>query len=390
MFRCLPPTGTKMPLGVLSKAIINSLWRSGYVNKFEESICRYFELEYGFVVSSGRGALTLLFQAMRKMRPQKDEVILPAYTSFSVPAAVVKAGLKVSLYDVDPRTLTIDIKSLKKNTNSSTLCIVACHLYGYPCNIDAIVTLAKDSGVFLIDDAAQSMGAIYKEKYTGTFGDAGIFSLNRGKNITTMGGGIIVTDSEQIASALKRIMPKKERLVAGVIAILSMMILNMLLNPRFYCIANDLHFLNLGESIFSSEFSINKYTEFQACIGMRLLEMLNVINGDRISKANKIMSMLPMGRKVALIEEIEGAKSVFLRLPILCDKTFYKGCENMGIIRGYPLPLNEIEALRPHLSLNEDKFPGAKWLSEKIWTLPTHAYVTENDMDDIIELLETV
>lgn len=179
--RSLSPSGVSINLGDLCAAIGGIFANNRHLEQFREEVCRYFDVKHAFFASSGRASLAQLFKAMAKLRPGKDQVLLPAYTSFSVPSAVVKAGLKVALYDVDPETLSPDINSLKNVVSSSTLCVVVCHLYGYPCDMDAVRGALKGSEIFLVDDAAQAMGARYKGAWVGTLGDAGLFSFSRGK-----------------------------------------------------------------------------------------------------------------------------------------------------------------------------------------------------------------
>src|SRR3990167_5233573 len=134
----------------------------------------------------------------------KKYVLIPAYTCFSVPSAIVKAGLKVALCDINPSTFDFDYNLLKNAIDKDTLCIMPNHLFGIPSDMERIKDICRDKNIFIIEDAAQAMGGSYKGKKIGILGDVGFFSLGRGKNITCGSGGIIITNSDQIASAIRK------------------------------------------------------------------------------------------------------------------------------------------------------------------------------------------
>lgn len=382
MVRALPPAGVPLPLGDLLSGLGAEL-RGGRRAEFRAALSAYFGVNHCSTVSSGRAALAVLLKALKQLRPGKDEVVLPAYTSFSVPSAVVKAGLKVALADIDPRTMSFDRQSLRTAVSGSTLCIVMCHLYGYPCDIAAVLETAATESVFVIDDAAQSMGARYRGRSTGTFGDAGIFSLSRGKNITTVEGGIIVTDSERIAGAVEGIVPDGAGWRDRVGLALKGALLGALSHPSLYWIPQGLPFLDIGASVFSTEFEIKDFTDMQALIGMRMLERLGKINEGRRAKARALRAGLDRFGALSFPEQIEGAEPVYLRLPVRCAGP-RRPAPQLGIVKSYPSPLNEIKELRPFLAGSQDRFPGAAEFAAQALTLPTHGYVTERDIAAII------
>ena len=141
-FRYLPPSGVPIRLSDILAGLCATFTGERAVDDFNQEICTRFGVRHALTISSGRAALSLLFQALQTLHPERDEVVLPAYTSFSVPSAVVSAGLKVSLYDLEVPTLSPAMSSLEQALSDRTLCIVVCNLYGYPCNMDVIRTLA--------------------------------------------------------------------------------------------------------------------------------------------------------------------------------------------------------------------------------------------------------
>lgn len=182
-FRALPPVGASIP----PSSILGGLWDSirgkadcGH-DTLPHRLTEMTGLQHWVFTNSGRAALSSVLMALHARRPECDEVIIPAYTSYSVPAAVVRAGLKIRLCDVETDTLGLDPRILLQSITSRTLCIVAHHLYGLPCRMAAVSEIARTRGLSLIEDAAQGMGITCEDQAGGTRGDAGIFSLSRGK-----------------------------------------------------------------------------------------------------------------------------------------------------------------------------------------------------------------
>jgi len=123
-----------------------------------------------------------------------DEVIFPAMGFPLYVKIALQLGLKPKFVDVEPNHYTIDHNSLKKIITPKTKGIVITHLFGHPCQMDEIMKIADENNLKVIEDAAQSFDSFYKEKETGTFGHAGIFSCSLMKVPTTLGGGILLTD----------------------------------------------------------------------------------------------------------------------------------------------------------------------------------------------------
>lgn len=384
MLYCLPPAGVPIMLGDILAGIGSAVREERSVERFGNEISRYFGSKHYFLVSSGRSALGLILSALRRSHPEKDVVLIPAYTSYSVPSAVVNAGLKVGLYDLDSETMSPDMASLKEAITERTLCVLICHLYGYPCDIDPVLRVAGEKGVPVIDDAAQAMGAKYKGRFVGTFGAAGLFSLSRGKNINAVDGGIIVTDSDDLATALKGVLPRSGAGTGQGAAFIKALALSVLLHPRCYWLPQRLPFLKLGASVFDPVFETSDLSGFQAGIGRRMLKRLKAINDGRKGNAVLLCERLEGCENISLPRAVEGAEPVFLRLPVMGRNGRCSPCPTMGVVESYPAPLNEIEALKPFL-VGEGPFPGAKRLSETILTLPTNQYVTAGNASGIVE-----
>ncbi|MCF7916166.1 MAG: DegT/DnrJ/EryC1/StrS family aminotransferase [Candidatus Omnitrophica bacterium] len=132
--------------------------------------------------------------------PEGKEVILPSLTFHGIPEIVKGFRLQPRFIDIDPGTYCMDVSQLEKNINSSTVAIIPVHLYGRACNMKQIMEVARSHNLKVIEDCAQSCGAVYSGKRLGNFGDAAIFSFDPHKNISALGGGMLVTNSKELAS----------------------------------------------------------------------------------------------------------------------------------------------------------------------------------------------
>jgi len=376
MFRALAPSGIPIKLTDILAGVCALLSGEKALARFNQQVCQHFGMRHSVTVSSGRAGLSLLFRALQKLHPRRREVLIPAFTSFSVPSAVVNAGLQVSLYDVDPASLSPVCSSLAGAINDSTLCIVVCHLFGYPVDFDAVLNLAQERQIPVVDDAAQAMGAYYKGKPVGTFGDAGLFSLSRGKNITAVDGGIIVTNDDSLAEAITAIDLEPVGIKDYLIVMIKAVVLSFLLHPRCYWLPRSIPALNIGASHFNPDFAVQRFTAFQAGIAQRMLKRLDQINAERKRVADRLIRLLSGINAVVLPQVVAGAEPVFLRLPVIGSST--EEAPALGVVRSFPAAVQRIPGIEPYLATRRD-FPGANLLAERVLTLPTHCYVTDAD-----------
>ena len=129
-----------------------------------------------------------------------SEVILPSFTIISCAAGIVRAGLVPVAVDADDTTLNIDVSLIEEAITPLTRAIMVVHIYGLPCDMDPILDIARRYSLKVIEDAAEMHGQTYRGKPCGSFGDVSIFSFYPNKLVTTGEGGMIVTDSDELAS----------------------------------------------------------------------------------------------------------------------------------------------------------------------------------------------
>jgi 8-amino-3,8-dideoxy-alpha-D-manno-octulosonate transaminase len=168
--------------------------KESYCEKFEAEFSRSFKHSHSLLVTSGTNAL--LASLMAAGVGPGDEVIIPAYTFVATATAVISAGAIPIIANID-ENLGIDPKDIKSKINERTKAIIAVHMDGLSCKIDEIQKLSIDSSIILIEDCCQALGGQFGNKYLGTFGDFGCYSLNKDKVLTAGEGGIVSCKSKE-------------------------------------------------------------------------------------------------------------------------------------------------------------------------------------------------
>lgn len=168
-----------------------------FIKEFEQKFSDRVDRKHGIAVTSGTAALDVAVEALGI--GVGDEVIMPTFTIISCIGQIIRAGAKPVLVDSDPVTWNMDIEQIEAKITSKTKAIMVVHIYGLPVDMDPVLEIAACHGLKVIEDAAQMHGQIYKGKPCGSFGDISIFSFYPNKHITTGEGGMVVTNSDQLA-----------------------------------------------------------------------------------------------------------------------------------------------------------------------------------------------
>jgi dTDP-4-amino-4,6-dideoxygalactose transaminase len=350
-----------------------------------------------FFVSSGRAALTLLLQAMQHISNRR-EVIVPAYTCFSVASAVARAGLTMRLCDVDPTTLDLDGDALRRLDLDRALCVVPSGLYGMPGDLVGLEKRLRASGTLVVDDAAQCLGATQDGRPCGMFGDAGFYSLGRGKGITTMGGGILLTRRPELArridtqvGALRR--PSSAEVA---VAIASSLLYSVLLRPSRYWLVDRLPFLELGASHFDPNFSMTHLSRYQQRLAARILSLADEYNKIRRDHADHLRVGLQGVAGIDIPRPVAGTDPVYLRFPILTRDVAHRARllarlreAGIGASASYPTPLGDIPGISRYLASDQQACPAAGSIARRILTLPTHPWVTPQDVQTMVTVIRS-
>lgn len=186
------------------------------VKKLEEKVANYIGTKYAVGVSSGTDALVLALRALAIIRKKqeywnKDDLIITTPFTFTATGdSILRSGATPLFVDIDLENYTIDTQLIKKALDkycSRVKGIVPVHLYGHPCNMDEIMDIAREYNLFVVEDCAQSFGAKWDGKMTGSFGDVGCFSFFPSKNLGGFGdGGMITTKDEEIAEVIRMLL----------------------------------------------------------------------------------------------------------------------------------------------------------------------------------------
>lgn len=171
------------------------------VQKFERDFAAYLGVPHAIALASGRLSLRLILEGLK--RDGRDQVIVPAYTDESVPGAVVSAGLTPVFVDVHFPDGNLSPERVREKIGSRTLAVIATHLFGRPCDLDAVGNLCAEHGTHLLEDCAHSLGAEYCGQKVGSFGTAAFFSFAETKPFTTFGGGMVVTNNRRLAAEIR-------------------------------------------------------------------------------------------------------------------------------------------------------------------------------------------
>ncbi len=386
--RTLPPAAAPLAWIDVCHGIAGAIEGPRAVRALEDGFCREFHVRDVFSLSSGTAALAVTLAALKSLSSRRD-VVIPAFTCFSVAAAVVQAGLKPVLCDIDPTTFDFDEERLAEAVSGGTLCVVAHHLFGVPAAIAAVRRVCDRHGAFLVEDAAQALGIDAAGGRLGTLGDAGIFSFGRGKHVTCGSGGMVMTNSTPIAAAIARqhakigAPPRAAQLKAFLKAVLMM----IFIRPSLYWIPAALPCLRLGRTIYPARIAINRMNRmsgFQAGLLRRWRRRLAGSNDARaaaVSYFTRALSLRPA----------DTPAGPYLRLPIVAPDAMARErvCalsqkRGLGVSVAYPTPINEIPEISS--AFNGQRFPSARQLSERLLTLPTHHWLSERDKRAIADL----
>ncbi len=396
MLRRLPPAG--VPLG--GRVLLTALSKAMAANGTHERLLRTLEsrlaVPYVYAVNTGRTALWVALRALHRLRPERNVVAIPAYTCFSVPAAVARAGLRMQPVDIQPETLDFDYAHLESLPEKNLLCVVAGNLLGWVNDVPRIRQIAAAKGAFVVDDAAQAMGATLQGQPAGTMGDVGLYSLGRGKALPAVEGGILVTRDTTIAEAIQSELvqlPPASWLHTAVVAA-QMLAGALLLHPALYWLPDSLPFLKLGVTEYNPNFPRTGLCSVSAALLAERQPELERLNQIRRTNAQALRVALQGSSSFQLPQPLPGSEPVYLRMPVLAATEEIRRAAlarlqaaGLGASGYYPSAVCDIPAASTHWSAAQCHCPAAESLARRLITLPTHPLVTLRDREAMIRIL---
>jgi len=322
------------------------------VHLFEKEFARYCGSRYAVSLNSGTDAL--YFSLLAIGIGKGDEVILPANSFISCAYAISYAGAVPVFVDIDPASYCIDIHTAQRAITRRTKAIMPVHMFGHPADMDAVLSLAKNYRLFVIEDSSQAHGARYKNKKVGSIGDIGVFSLYPTKNLGVYGdGGVVVTDTKEYSDKIRSL--------------------------RSYGESKKYYYREQGYN--------SRLDELQAAFARVKLKRLDAWNKKRIKAAQYYSSLLknvsvispsisPDVRHVYYVYVIRTKKRGQLQL--------YLKKKGIDTAIHYPVPIHKQKAYQSMKQNVADAAITEKY-SREILSLPLSPWITEQEIECVSE-----
>ena len=358
----IPPYGSKEVIESLESLLSMKTTAGTKVRKFEKKFSNYIGGKYGIMVNSGSSAnllaLSILSNPLLKNRIKPgDEIITPAVTWATTVYPICNINAIPRIVDVNLCDYTIDPDSIEKAINKKTKAIMIVHLLGNPCNMKAIVKIAKKHKLWLIEDACEAHGAKFSGKHVGTFGDLATFSFFASHHITTMEGGMITTNNKmlnEIGKSMRtfgwsRDLSSKKQL-----------------EKKFSNIDSRFLFVNTGFNF--------RPTELQGAFGIHQIDKLEKLVKLRITNAEYWNKKLKRFSNLLLTKKDVGRRKSYLFYPITVKKNkFFKKKDLVNELEKHGIETRSI------MTGNITKQPVAKILKfKKSGDLKNSDYIHEN------------
>jgi dTDP-4-amino-4,6-dideoxygalactose transaminase len=190
-------------------AYLQKIWKNGWVTNYgpmveelEQKLKDYLDVKHLFFVSNGTIALQLAIKALS----HKSEIITTPFSYVATTSSIAWEGKKVVFADIDPVTLCIDPEKIRQKITAETSAILATHIYGHPCNVDAIKEIGNEFSIPVIYDAAHAFGVRYKGKSLASYGDVSTLSFHATKLFHTVEGGAVITQNDELADKISYMM----------------------------------------------------------------------------------------------------------------------------------------------------------------------------------------
>ncbi|KHE93346.1 MAG: DegT/DnrJ/EryC1/StrS family aminotransferase [Candidatus Scalindua rubra] len=395
MLRKIPTTAVPLSIFEILKGFKSYFGNNPYIEEFEQNFAKYMGSSHAFSFNKCTTSIYIFLKALKKLS-NKQEVVIPAYTVPTLVLPIRKAGLIPVLCESSLDTFTMDLECLPDVVNENTLCVLPIYHFGFPYKIDLLLNIAKENGFFVLEDTAQAPGAILDGKKVGTLGDAGCFSLCRGKNFSTFNGGMLVTNSDKLAKIIKEekdLLPEQDPSfkikIPFILTALSLVTRPVIYGPFYRMIAPFKH------TTVHASFEPKQYSDFQAIIGLGLLNRLDEFNEIRLKKGMALYNALKDNEHLILPEITENSTPVFNHLPVVFKeiKTMERVQAELwdrGIDTGrmYLKPVHHLYDLG--YDMQEELFPNALYIAERLLTLPSHPYLDDNSIEKIINVFKLI
>lgn len=329
------------------------------------------------LTDSGTSALTL---ALRGVVRRGEVVAFPGYACIDIVTAALGAEVKMLLYDVEPATLSPDLDSVRDCLARGARAVVVAPLFGYPIDMNALMTLAAEHGTPVIEDAAQSAGATLDGRRVGSFSDVAVLSFGRGKGVTGGGGGALLLRGSGANSTTDAVAGLLGASGRGFKAVPGLVGTWLLARPALYSIPASLPMLQLGEMVFHAPRPPRAMATASIAAARRSLARDPAELATRRAHAHVFHTACRDAGGPTPVTVRDGAQPGFLRFAVILPSPSTRAAEHLGVVRAYPITVGEHPETRRVLSGKQADLPGARDLRDRLVTLPTHSRMTHADV----------
>jgi dTDP-4-amino-4,6-dideoxygalactose transaminase len=402
LIREIPPTAG-WPLTI--RSLIPPLFKKHPEGLLEEDFKKYLGAQNALLTYSGTTAFYLILETIKKLSNKKT-VIIPAFICPLIPLAIKKAGLNIKVCDTNAHNFDFNLSRLKDicTPDNDILAILAVHLGGLPLDFSALNEIARASGALIIEDCAQSLGAKYQDRETGSLGQFSFFSLCRGKGLTIYEGGLAVTNQPQYTGLLNKTAEEIMRndILSESLKIIELFAYSIFYRPSLFWFAFRLPQLfwrlrnnpvrAMGE-YFDADLPLHKISAFREYIGhINFIHLEEKIKKQR-EKAGIYLSGLKNIPGIHPIVESEGTKSSYPYLALIFENTqkrdsaldIFKN-SGLGISQVYLQAITDYDYLKGFIP--ETDCPHSRAFADRTITLSTSSFLKEVDLEDIIKKLK--
>lgn len=328
-----------------------------FVDLFENHFAKYIGVENAISICNGTAALHVALLSLG-IKPG-DEVIVPTLTYVASVNSITYVGATPVFVDSEPVTWQMDPNDIRKKITKRTRAIMVVHLYGHPCDMGAIMAIAKEFELLVIEDCAEAFGSRYNDQLCGTFGDVATFSFYGNKTMTTGEGGMVITNDHKIAHDAQKI--KGQGLAKG----------------REY-----------WHDIIGYNF---RMTNICAAIGLAQLENVDHFITKKREIASKYVRSLD-GNKTTFLGEAKGAFSTFWMCSILFRTESEKNIARANLMNGgietRPV-FNPIHLMPMYQHLGKDRYPVSYDLSSRGINIPSFPQLTDDEIETICSVINS-
>lgn len=372
--------------------------------KLEEEFKKYLGVKYAISFNSLRSAFLIGLKSLNLK--EGDEVLLQVFTCTAAASPIIWAGLKPVYVDCDERTFNIDLEDLKRKITPKSRAVVVQHTFGLPADLDEILEICQKNNLILIEDCAHSLGATYKGKKVGTFGKISFFSFSRDKVISSVYGGMAVTNDGELAKKMREYQEKIGYPSYFWIfqQLLHPILMNYLILPSYSIFGKYLLILFQWLNILSKavhwkekrglkpDYFPKRLPDALALLALKQFKKLEKFNNHRKEIANFYFNELKNLKSFQLPLNPPDREQIFLRFTIKHSKAhqIIKRAWQKNLLIGdwYDLVIAPHDTKLDKMQYKIGNCPKAEKLSKKTFNLPTHINISQNEVQKIIHFLK--